>query len=397
MKRKNAFVSAAAGILAAVLLAGCGSSGAASASSASASASASSSAVSVSSASQAEPGASSEEPVAASSASSETAESVSASSETVAASSAAAASDAASGTLTVGDGTMKIGSLKGPTTMGLVNLMQETEDGEAQGSYSFTMETQPDAVAAEIVSGAVDAALIPANMASIVYNKTQGGVTAVAVNTLGVLYCVTGDESISSVKDLAGKTVYSTGQGATPEYALNYLLEKNGVTDCTVEFRSEATEIAALLAQDPTAIAILPQPFVTVAEAKNDALRTAFSLADEWDAVSDDRSKFLTGVTVVRNDFLKDNKDAVDLFLQESADSVQKAQDDVSGTAALVVKYGIIEKEPVAEKALPSCGLACITGSEMKEALSGYLNVLYSASAESVGGALPGDDFYYGA
>lgn len=397
MKRKNAFVSAAAGILAAVLLAGCGSSGAASASSASASASASSSAVSVSSASQAEPGASSEEPVAASSASSETAESVSASSETVAASSAAAASDAASGTLTVGDGTMKIGSLKGPTTMGLVNLMQETEDGEAQGSYSFTMETQPDAVAAEIVSGAVDAALIPANVASIVYNKTQGGVTAVAVNTLGVLYCVTGDESISSVKDLAGKTVYSTGQGATPEYALNYLLEKNGVTDCTVEFRSEATEIAALLAQDPTAIAILPQPFVTVAEAKNDALRTAFSLADEWDAVSDDGSKFLTGVTVVRNDFLKDNKDAVDLFLQESADSVQKAQDDVSGTAALVVKYGIIEKEPVAEKALPSCGLACITGSEMKEALSGYLNVLYSASAESVGGALPGDDFYYGA
>lgn len=290
---------------------------------------------------------------------------------------------------------MRVGSLKGPTTMGLVNLMEETEDGDTQGDYTFTMETQPDAIASEIVSGDLDVALLPSNMASIVYNKTQGGISVIDINTLGVLYCVTGDDSIKSVADLAGHTVYSTGQGATPEYALNYLLEKNGVTDCTIEFRSEATEIATALAADPTAIAILPQPFVTVAEMQNDQLHTAFSLTDAWDAVSDDGSRLLTGVTVVRNDYLNAHKDAVDLFLQESAASVDKANSSIPETASLVVKYGIIEKEPVAEKALPECQLVCVTGQEMKDSLSGYLNVLYNANAESVGGNLPGDDFYY--
>ena len=390
MKKRNAFVSTImAGALALSMLAGCGSASSASA---------------VSTASQASETAETSAAASSASASSASSETVTpaASSESVASSSVSSSSAASSSSsetaLKVGSedaDAMRVGSLKGPTTMGLVNLMEETEDGDTQGDYTFTMETQPDAIASEIVSGDLDVALLPANMASIVYNKTQGGISVIDINTLGVLYCVTGDDSIKSVADLAGHTVYSTGQGATPEYALNYLLEKNGVTDCTIEFRSEATEIATALAADPTAIAILPQPFVTVAEMQNDQLHTAFSLTDAWDAVSDDGSRLLTGVTVVRNDYLNAHKDAVDLFLQESAASVDKANSSIPETASLVVKYGIIEKEPVAEKALPECQLVCVTGQEMKDSLSGYLNVLYNANAESVGGNLPGDDFYY--
>lgn len=399
MRRKNGFISALlTGALAVSVLAGCGSTAATSAASASSAAAAASSTGTESAVT--ETPAASEEKVTSSSVSAGSAgESVVSSSDTASSSAAASASAASEETAqTVGSDdpdAMRVGSLKGPTTMGLVNLMSEAEEGNTEGSYTFTMETQPDAIASEIVSGDLDVALLPANMASIVYNKTQGGISVIDINTLGVLYCVTGDDSITSVSDLAGHTVYSTGQGATPEYALNYLLEKNNVTDCTVEFRSEATEIAALLASDPTAIAILPQPFVTVAEMQNDQLHTAFSLTDAWDAVSDDGSKLLTGVTVVRTEYLQENKDAVDLFLKESADSVDKADSDTADTAALVVKYGIIEKQPVAEKALPECQIVCITGSEMKDSLSGYLNVLYEANPESVGGNLPGDDFYY--
>lgn len=400
MRRKNGFISALlTGALAVSVLAGCGSTAAASAASA-ASATATASSAGTESAVTETPASSEEEVTSASSVSSGSAGEPVVSSSNTASSSAAASTSAASEETaqTVGSDdpdAMRVGSLKGPTTMGLVNLMSEAEEGNTEGSYTFTMETQPDAIASEIVSGDLDVALLPANMASIVYNKTQGGISVIDINTLGVLYCVTGDDSITSVSDLAGHTVYSTGQGATPEYALNYLLEKNNVTDCTVEFRSEATEIAALLASDPTAIAILPQPFVTVAEMQNDQLHTAFSLTDAWDAVSDDGSKLLTGVTVVRTEYLQENKDAVDLFLKESADSVDKANSDTADTAALVVKYGIIEKQPVAEKALPECRIVCITGSEMKDSLSGYLNVLCEASPESVGGNLPGDDFYY--
>ncbi len=334
------------------------------------------------------------------SAASETKASESAAAETSAAESKAASesTQAASEaeTAPIGDtseGAMKIGSLKGPTTMGLVNLMHDVESGSKSG-YLFEMQTQPDVIMSELVSGKLDVALLPANVAAVAYNKTNKGVKVIDINTLGVLYCVTGDDSVKSVKDLSGKTVLSTGQGASPEYVLNYLLDKNGVKDCDVQFKSEATEIAATLKEDPTKIAILPQPFVTVAMAQNDALKLAFSLTDEWQAVSPD-SKLLTGVTVVRNDYLADHKDQVDAFLTDHKASTDKANADVSGTAALVAQYGIIAKAPIAEKALPQCNIVAITGDEMKADLSGYLSVLNAANPKSVGGTLPDDDFYY--
>lgn len=298
--------------------------------------------------------------------------------------------------LTIGeasDDVLRVGSLKGPTTMGLVNLMSEVESGEKSG-YSFEMQSQPDVIMSELVSGKLDIALLPANVAAVAYNKTNHGISAIDINTLGVLYCVTGDESVKSVKALAGKTVLSTGQGASPEYVLNYLLEKNGVTDCDVQFKSEATEIAALLKQDPTKIAILPQPFVTVATAQNDQLKVAFSLTDEWKSVSPD-SKLLTGVTVVRNEILENRAAEVDQFIADHQASTEKANADIDATAELVAKYGIIAKAPVAKKALPNCNIVAIAGDEMKTDLAGYLQVLFDANPKSVGGIMPEDSFYY--
>lgn len=303
--------------------------------------------------------------------------------------------DAADTVLDYDGTTIRVGSLKGPTTMGLVNLMKASDEERSQGKYEFTMASDPSEIVASIASGDLDIALVPANLAATLYNKTKGGVSVLDINTLGVLYCVTADESIASVKDLSGKTVLTTGQGATPEYAMNYLLEANGVTDCTLEFHSEASEIAALLKEDPNRIAVLPQPFVTVAEAQNDQLKTAFSLTDEWDKVTDNGSRFLTGATIVRKAFLEEHPDAAAVFLREQEASADEANTNVEGTAALVAEYGIIEKAPIAQKALPYCNIVCITGEDMKTALSGYLDVLYQADPSSVGGSLPADDFYY--
>ena len=325
----------------------------------------------------------------------ETAQATEAAAETTAAAEKTEETSAAE-VLTIGeasDEVLRVGSLKGPTTMGLVNLMSEVESG-AKSGYSFEMQSQPDVIMSELVSGKLDIALLPANVAAVAYNKTNHGVSAIDINTLGVLYCVSGDESVKSVKDLAGKTVLSTGQGASPEYVLNYLLEKNGVTDCDVQFKSEATEIAALLKQDPSQIAILPQPFVTVATAQNDQLKVAFSLTDEWKSVSPD-SKLLTGVTVVRNEVLENRAAEVDQFIADHQASTEKAGTDVDATAELVAKYGIIAKAPVAKKALPNCNIVAIAGDEMKTDLAGYLQVLFDANPKSVGGTMPDDDFYY--
>ena len=292
------------------------------------------------------------------------------------------------------DTVIRVGSLKGPTTIGIVNLMDKASKGESEGKYDFTMAAAPDEITAKVVSGDLDIALVPANLASVLYNKTEGGVTAIDINTLGVLYCVTGDTSVTSIKSLAGKKVITTGQGATPEYSLRYLLEQNGVTDCEIEFKSEATEVAAVLAEDPSQIAILPQPFVTVACAQNEAITSAFSLEQEWQLTTGGLG-MVTGVTIVRNDFLKAHPEAVKTFIKEHGDSVNAANSDLDTTAALVVAQEIIGKEPVAKKAIPLCNVVCMTGDSVKSNLSAYLEVLYNSDPKSVGGKLPGDEFYY--
>lgn len=381
MKKMKCWNRALVAVLAASMLAGCG---------ASTTPQATTAAVTEANADDQKTSAAAEETTAA-----ETAQATEAAAETTAAAEKTEETTAAE-VLTIGeasDDVLRVGSLKGPTTMGLVNLMSEVESG-AKNGYSFEMQSQPDVIMSELVSGKLDIALLPANVAAVAYNKTKHGVSAIDINTLGVLYCVTGDENIKSVKDLAGKTVLSTGQGASPEYVLNYLLEKNGVTDCDVQFKSEATEIAALLKQDPSQIAILPQPFVTVATAQNDQLKVAFSLTDEWKSVSPD-SKLLTGVTVVRNEVLENRAAEVDQFIADHQASTEKAATDVDATAELVAKYGIIAKAPVAKKALPNCNIVAIAGDEMKTDLAGYLQVLFDANPKSVGGTMPDDDFYY--
>lgn len=293
---------------------------------------------------------------------------------------------------------VRIGSLKGPTSMGMVYLMSKSEKGETSDNYSFTMAAAADELLPKMVSGDLDIVLVPANVASVLYNKTEGGVSVIDINTLGVLYMVSGDASIDSIDDLKGRTVYMTGKGTTPDYVFQYLLDESGLTadDVTLEYKSEATEVAAVLTESPNEVGILPQPFVTAACIQNEELSIVIDMTAEWNALQGDSgSKLVTGVTVVRNDFLKKNPEAVAEFLREHKESAAYANDNADKTAELVAYYGIIEKAPVAVKAIPYCNITYIDKEEMKQALSGYLEVLYNKDAASVGGSLPGDDFYY--
>lgn len=287
-----------------------------------------------------------------------------------------------------------VGSLKGPTSMGLVHFMHE-EETDDDPEFTFSMVTAADELTASFTGGDVDFALIPANMASVLYNKTNGNVQVIDINTLGVLYLVTADSSITSVADLKGKTIYSTGKGQTPEYVLNYLLNANGLTsdDVTVEYKSEATEVVSVLSQDESAIGVLPQPFATVACQQNESLQMVSDLTKEWNKTGN--GTLVTGVTVVKKDFAEANPEIIDEFLDEHEDSAEFANEHVEKAAELVASYGIIEKAAVAAKAIPKCNITYMDEEEMQAALSGYLQVLYDQNPESVGGALPGDDFYY--
>lgn len=294
---------------------------------------------------------------------------------------------------------IRIAGLKGPTTMGLVKLIDDASKGESENNYEFTMVTAADELTALVAGGKVDIALLPANVASVLYNKTEGNVAVIDINTLGVLYLVSGDTSITSIDQLKGKTVYLPGKGTTPDYSLRYVLSAAGLSedDVTLEFKSEATEVASVLAEDPNAIGLLPQPFVTAAMAQNDQLAMIMDLAAIWDSYQPEEggSRLVTGATIVNKTFLEENGDLVDTFLKEHEASIAFTETDVDAAAELIAAQGIVAKAPLAKKALPYCNVEFIDGEEMKEALSGYLNVLYEQNPASVGGALPDDAFYY--
>ncbi len=292
-----------------------------------------------------------------------------------------------------------VASLKGPTSIGIAQLIDDAESGKTSYKYEFTVSGTADEVLPKLIQGDVDIALIPANAAATVYNKTQGKVSVIDINTLGVLYVVSADASINSINSLAGHTVYMTGAGTTPEYVMRYLLDKAGIADSvTLEFRSEASEVAAIINSDPSAIAVLPEPYVTSVGMKNESLAPRVSLTDAWNELQQESgSQLVTGVTVVRSEFAKEHPDIVEDFLKRQSDSVATVNADPAKESELVVKAGIMESAKAAEKAIPNCNLVCITGKDMKSALSGYLSVLHEQDVMSIGGELPKDDFYYGA
>ena len=292
---------------------------------------------------------------------------------------------------------LRIGALRGPTSMGLVKLMQEAEEGIAANDYTFTLAGAADEISAALLRGELDIAAIPLNLAAVLYNRTDKGVSALAINTLGALYILESGDSVSQIADLRGQTVYSTGKGTTPEFCLNYILAQNGIAeeDLIIEYRAEAAEIAALLEQGMAQIAVLPEPYITSLMAKSSDLRIALSFHEEWERVSQEGTAMVTGVTIVRNSVLAEHREAVEAFLGEYQASVEYTFAYPTETAQLIADAGIIPNAALAAIALPKCNIVFREGEEMQRDAKAYLQVLYEANPQAVGGALPEDDFYF--
>lgn len=291
---------------------------------------------------------------------------------------------------------VSIAAMKGPTALGMLKIMEDAEAGTTANNYKFTIAGAADEITASIIKGDIPIAAVPCNLASVLYNKSKGGVTMLGINTLGVLYIVETGETVQSVEDLRGKTIYSTGKGTTPEYTLNWLLKSAGMEpgkDVTVEYKSEATEVAAILSQTENAVAMLPQPYVTTVLNSNEKARIALDITQEWEALNEG-STVVTGVVVANTKYLSENPDVVNAFLEEYVASAAYTVENVDAAAALSEKFDIF-KAPIARKAIPYCNIVLIEGDEMKAKANAYLNVLFEQNPASVGGALPEDNFFY--
>ena len=292
---------------------------------------------------------------------------------------------------------VRMATLKGPTGIGTAKLWADDDAGKAKNDYTVTLCTDPTEVLNGVVEGSYDVAAVPLNMASVLYNKLNGGVQILAINTLGTLYMLATQE-LADISALEGKTIVTAGQGATPEYVLNYLLEKNGLTDkVTVEFKSEHAEVATLAAAagaDDQTVYMLPEPNVTATLIQNQALKTVLDVSSAFESASG--VSLAMGCIVAKKEFVEQNQAAIDAFLTEYKASVEYTATNLDDTATLCETYGIIPKAAVAKQAIPRCSITCVTGADMQKIAMENLNVLLAANPKAIGGALPADDFWYG-
>ena len=286
---------------------------------------------------------------------------------------------------------IKVGGLRGPTAMGMLKLMEDND-----GDYDFELSAEAAAFIPSLMNGEIDIAAVPANLAAVVYNNSDGAVKLAAVNTVNVLYIVERGDKIGTINDLQGRKLYATGEGAVPEFILRYILKENGLDKENapqIQWCSDTAEALSYIAADENAAAMLPQPFVTAAKAKVGDLRTAIDLNDEFKRLSG--SDIVTGVVAVRAEFIEKHPDAFTRFMEDYKESVGYVLSHNDEAAELCEKYGIVNKA-VAGKALPYCGITFITGEEMKTTAEKYLEILYASDPKFIGGSVPTDDFYYG-
>ena len=285
----------------------------------------------------------------------------------------------------------------GPSALGALDLMARSDQNETINSYNFQILGTPDQVPPLIMQGAVDIAAVPSNMASILYNNTGGEVVVLAASTLGLLHIIDTTDTINSIADLAGQTVFLTGYGATPHFVANHILAQNGLevgVDVFLDFRAEPPEIAALMNQGVAEIAIVPEPFATTLANQIDNARHALDLTHEWNLIEGESSLIMTAI-IARREFAENNPQAIEIFLQEYAESVEFLSQNLTQAAELAVYYGIIPNEAIATQAIPRTNQVFITGTDLRTQLLGYLEVLYNELPAFIGGNLPSDNFFY--
>jgi len=280
-----------------------------------------------------------------------------------------------------------VATLAGPTGMGMVALFDDP-------AYDISLLTTPDQISPKIISGELDVAAVPSNLAAVLYNKMQGGLHIVAVNTMGVLYIVENGDTVSRIEDLAGKTIYATGQGSTPEYALEKILTQNGVDGVSVEYMGAHADLANAVASGEVALALLPEPFVSTVLAKNVDVAVKIDINDEWKKIFGPEAGMPMGVTIVSEKFAAD-KAAMDRLIKDYAASVQYVAADPDSASKAIADRQIVGSPAIAKAAIPRCGISFITGEQSKAILKDYFAVMFKSNPASLGGAIPDDAIFY--
>lgn len=289
---------------------------------------------------------------------------------------------------------LEVAALNGPTGIGMVQMLEEME-GVENPKYNIVLYQSPDEIVGKVVSGELDIACVPSNLGAVLYNKTEGGIKLLGMNTLGVLYIVENGQTVQNIEDLKGKTILSSGKDSTPEFVLNYILNEAGLVpgeDVTVEFMGNHSDIASKLMAEEGTIALLPEPFVTTVLAKDENIRMAIDVNEAWNNLN--QMDLPMGIIVANANVVKDNAKGIEAFLEDYEASVKFVDENLEDAAALVEKFGIVPNAALAKVAIPKCNIVYRDSSDSEDSLNKFYEILEQANPKAVGGKLPDEAFY---
>jgi NitT/TauT family transport system substrate-binding protein len=288
-----------------------------------------------------------------------------------------------------------IAGLKGPTSIGMIKMIDEKALNSSNYNVEYVAEGAPDSLTAKIINGEIQISSVPINLASVLYNKTGGNIQLMAVNTIGNLYIV-GTDEVTSILDLEGKTLGMSGKGSTPDYAINYILKQNGLEGkVELDYAADHATMAQSVIAEDSKVALLPQPFVTQTMMKNNNVKMLIDLNEEWKKASSDASQLYTGCIVVSKEFAENNKEFIAEFLKEYEASVNWVNENPKDASLLVEKNELMPSAALVEKAIPFCGITFLEAQEEKTGLNNFYKVLFDSNPASIGGKLPDDAFYF--
>ena len=288
-----------------------------------------------------------------------------------------------------------IAGLKGPTSIGMIKMIDEKALKSDKYNVEYIQESAPDSLTGKIINGDIQISSVPINLASVLYNKTQGKVQLLAVNTIGNLYIV-GTEDISSVSQLEGKTLGMSAKGSTPDFAMNYILKQAGLEGKTeLNYALDHATLAQSVIAEDTRVALLPQPFVTQTTLKNPNVKMLIDLNEAWNDATGGKSELFTGCIIINKEFAENNPEFVDEFLKQYENSVNWVLKNQKEASVLTAKHEIMPDAVLVEKALPYCGITFRKAAEAKESLNNFYQILFDSNPASVGGSMPDDEFYF--
>lgn len=274
----------------------------------------------------------------------------------------------------------KLAVFNGVTSLGVAKLVKDR--GYA---YESSLYTDLSEVENLIKNGGADMAAVPVESAARLFNETKGAVKIIAVNNLGVLHLVTGDESIKTLADLKDKTVYATGKGTAYEHIMNFIFEKNAISP-KVEYVATEAELVTLAIEGKADICIIPEPYATKVVFENTKMKRVIDLSDEWNKFSE--APLVQGVIVARTEYIEQNPEYIEQFLFQNEISVNFLNENIDAGADMLYNGQYFSTFDLARECVPACNLYFMKGEEMKAAVKVVYDVL---PAELTGGTVSAD------